>query len=59
MKIYIAFVAVHLKAPQMYSNSHAKLASGWPLNSVKFDPIQEFGPIIRGGHSCENTIFTC
>ena len=59
MKIYIALVAVLLKAPQMCSNSRAKLASGWALNSVKFDPMQEFGPIVGGGHSCKNTIFPC
>ena len=49
MKIYIALAAVLLKAPQMYSNSHAKLAPGRAINSLKFDPIQEFRPIVGGG----------
>ena len=52
IQIYIALAAVLLKAPKMYSNSHAKLASGWALNSVKFDPIQEFELIVGGGQSC-------
>ena len=30
---------------------HAKLAPGWVLIRVKFDPIQEIGPKVRGGRS--------
>ena len=30
---------------------HAKLAPGWVLIRVNFDPIQEIGPKVRGGRS--------
>ena len=30
---------------------HAKLAPGWALIQVNFDPIQEIGPKVRGGRS--------
>ena len=30
---------------------HAKLAPGWALIQVNFDPIQELGPKVGGGHS--------
>ena len=30
---------------------HAKLAPGWALIQVNFDPIQEIGPKVGGGHS--------
>ena len=31
--------------------SHAKLASGWALIQVNFDPIQEIGSKVQGEHS--------
>ena len=31
---------------------HVKLAPGWALIQVNFDPIQEIGPNIGGGRSC-------
>ena len=30
---------------------HEKLAPGWVLIQVNFDPIQEIGPKVGGGHS--------
>ena len=30
--------------------SHAKLAPGWALIPVNFDPIQEIGPKVGVGH---------
>ena len=30
---------------------YAKLAPGWALIRVNFDPIQEIGPKVGGGHS--------
>ena len=30
---------------------HAKLALGWLLIQLNFDPIQEIGPKVGGGHS--------
>ena len=30
---------------------HAKLAPGWALIRVKFDPMQEIGPKVGGGRS--------
>ena len=30
---------------------HVKLAPGWVLIRVNFDPIQEIGPKVGGGHS--------
>ena len=44
LQIYIALEAVLLIL-------HAKLAPGWTPIQVKFDPIQENGPKVRGGHS--------
>ena len=43
-EIRIALEAVLLKL-------HAKLAPGWALIQVNFDPIQEIGPKVGGGHS--------
>ena len=31
---------------------HAKLAPGWALIQVNFNPIQEIGPKVGGGRSC-------
>ena len=42
--VRIALEAVLLKL-------HAKLAPGWALIRVNFDPIQEIGPKVGGGHS--------
>ena len=41
-EIRIALEAVLLKL-------HAKLAPGWVLIQVNFDPIQEIGPKVEGG----------
>ena len=41
---------------------HAKFTPGWVLIQVNFDPIQEIGPKVGGGHSfkggcsCETTV---
>ena len=43
-EIRLALEAVLLKL-------HAKLAPGWALISVNFDPIQEIGPKVGGGRS--------
>ena len=44
---------------------HVKLSPGWALIQVNFDPIQEIGPKVGGGHSFvsgplfrETTVFT-
>ena len=42
--IRLALEAVLLKL-------HMKLAAGWALIQVNFDPIQEIGPKVRGGRS--------
>ena len=47
LQIYIALEAVLLKL-------HMKLTPGWVLIQVKFDPIQENGPKVGGGHSFVN-----
>ena len=37
---------------------HAKLTPGWALIQVNFDPIQEIGPKVGGGHFfCEWALF--
>ena len=43
-RIRIAIEAMLLKL-------HAKLAPGWVLIQVSFNPIQEIGPKVGGGHS--------
>ena len=36
---------------------HVKLAPGWVLIQVNFDPIQEIGPKVGGGHSFVSELF--
>ena len=43
-EIHIALEAVLLKL-------HVKLAPGWALIQVNFDPVQEIGPKVGGGRS--------
>ena len=44
------------------ASAHVKLAPGWTLIKVNFDPILEIGPKVGGGHSfkggcsCETTV---
>ena len=40
-----------LNTLRRHSISHAKLAPGWALIEVNFDPIQENGPIVGAGRS--------
>ena len=41
---------VLLITPRMHSIGHVKLTPGWVLIRTNFDPIQEIGPKVRGGH---------
>ena len=38
---------------------HMKLAPGWALIQVNFDPIQEIGPKVGGGRSFMSGPFFC
>ena len=40
-----------LEAVHVLLKLHAKLAPGWALIRVNFDPIQEIAPKAGGGHS--------
>ena len=42
-----------LLAGGVWARDYAKLALGWALIRVNFDPIQEIGPKVGGGRSFE------
>ena len=54
--ICIALEVVLLKTPVVCSISHVKLAPGWELIKKNFNPIQEVGPKVGCGHSCETIV---
>ena len=41
----------HIVLDAVLLKLHAKLAPGWALIRVNFDPIQEIGPKVGGGRS--------